>query len=122
MRTMTTLRVVGATALFALLIVTPALAQQSVTSPETHHPEPAAGTSATPAPTPMRGPNPAATPTMEICHQMMGDMAAMPKMGGGGIADPKDRAEMLQMRGEMMKAMGDVMMKHARSMRGTQGE
>ena len=49
---------------------------------------------------------------------MMGDMMAMPMMGGAMSAGPKERADMLQMRGEMMKAMGDIMMKHARRMQG----
>jgi hypothetical protein len=38
---------------------------------------------------------------------MMGGM--MPMMGG----DPKQQAEMMAMRGEMMKAMGDIMLKYA---------
>ena len=32
--------------------------------------------------------------------------------------DPKTRAQMLQMHGEMMKAMGEVMMKHGKAMEG----
>jgi predicted lipid-binding transport protein (Tim44 family) len=59
---------------------------------------------------------------MEMCRQMMGQggmmgggmmgggMMGMPMMMGG---DPKQQAEMLAMRGEMMKAMGDIMMKYA---------
>jgi len=43
-------------------------------------------------------------------------------MGGTTPADPKERADMLQMRGEMMKAMGDIMMKHARRMQGPGGK
>jgi len=53
-----------------------------------------------------------------MCRQMMGDMMAMPMMGGAAPADPKEKADMLQMRGEMMKAMGEVMMKHAHRMHG----
>jgi hypothetical protein len=40
-------------------------------------------------------------------------------MGGGmmggvmGSADPKAQARMLKLRGDMMKAMGDVLLKHA---------
>ena len=51
---------------------------------------------------------------MDMCRQMMGDGM----MGGTPSTDPKERAAMLEMRGEMMKAMGDVMAKHARRMQG----
>jgi len=54
---------------------------------------------------------------MEMCRQMMGQsgmmgggMMGMPMMMGG---DPKQQAEMLSMRAEMMKAMADVMLKYA---------
>ena len=69
---------------------------------------------------------------MEMCRQMMGHggmmsggagpgmmrdgmmgggmMGMMPMMMGG---DPKQQAEMMAMRGEMMKAMGDIMVKYA---------
>ena len=57
-------------------------------------------------------------PMMDVCRQMMGESMAMPMMGGAGSADPKEKAEMLQMRGEMMKAMGDIMLKHAQRMQG----
>lgn len=67
---------------------------------------------------------------MEMCRQMMGQGGMMgggmgPGMMGGGMmgpgmtggmmmtGDPKQQAEMLAMRGEMMKAMGDIMMKYA---------
>jgi hypothetical protein len=40
---------------------------------------------------------------------MMGMMGAMPMTGG----DPKQQAEMMAMRGEMLKAMGDIMIKYA---------
>jgi hypothetical protein len=68
---------------------------------------------------------------MEMCRQMMmgqpnmmgggmgtgmmrdGMMGIMPMMTGG---DPKQQAEMMAMRGEMMKAMGDIMMKYAHRM------
>jgi hypothetical protein len=62
---------------------------------------------------------------MEMCRQMMGQggmmgggmgpgMMGMPTMMGG---DPKQQAEMMAMRGEMMKAMGDIMLKYAQRMR-----
>jgi hypothetical protein len=59
---------------------------------------------------------------MEMCRQMMGQGGMM--MGGGMMGpgmmggmmmggDPKQQAEMMAMRGEMMKAMGDIMLKYA---------
>ena len=36
-------------------------------------------------------------------------------MGGGMMGNPSD-PRMLQMRGEMMKAMGDIMMKYGKMM------
>ncbi len=42
------------------------------------------------------------------CPMMGGGMMGMGQMGGG--------AQSLQMRGEMMKAMGEVMLKHAQAM------
>jgi hypothetical protein len=73
---------------------------------------------------------------MEMCRQMMtgqpgvmgsgtapgmiregmmgpGMMGMMPMVMGG---DPKQQAEMMAMRGEMMKAMGDIMLKYAQRM------
>ena len=66
---------------------------------------------------------------MDMCRQMMaqggmmgggmgpgmmgGGMMGMPMMMGG---DPKQQAEMMAMRGEMMKAMGDIMLKYAQRM------
>jgi len=62
---------------------------------------------------------------MEMCRQMMSQGGMMgggmgpgmmrdgmmsPGMMGG---DPKQQAEMMAMRGEMMKAMGDIMLKYA---------
>ena len=56
---------------------------------------------------------------MEMCRQMMGQGSMM----GAGMmgmmpmammsSDPKQQAEMMAMRGEMMKAMGDIMLKYA---------
>jgi hypothetical protein len=46
---------------------------------------------------------------------MMGSgTMGMPMMGGS--TDPKTMGRMLQMRGEMMKAIGDIMMKHGKAM------
>ena len=59
---------------------------------------------------------------MEMCRQMMGAGMGQGMMGpgmmGGGMmgmmsGDPKQQAEMMAMRGEMMKAMGDIMLKYA---------
>jgi hypothetical protein len=57
---------------------------------------------------------------MEMCREMMGGHSAMGPgmMGGGQSTDPKMMAEMMEMRGEMMKAMGDIMLKHAKKMQG----
>lgn len=111
-----------ASALFAASIVTPVSAQQPGTAPDPHHPAPAAG--AAPAPPSASGPamKGEGMPMMDMCRQMMGGGMAMPMMGGPAPADPKAQAEMLEMRGEMMKAMGDVMMRHARRMQGTTGK
>jgi hypothetical protein len=116
---MKTFGAVVASALFAVLVVTPVYAQQPGAATDPHHPAPPAGTSTTPAPAPPAGMKPEAMPMMDMCRQMMGNMMSMPMMGGGASTDPKERAEMLEMRGEMMKAMGDIMMKHARRMQGT---
>ena len=69
---------------------------------------------------------------MAMCRQMMGQagMTGGPMMGGGMMGghmmgghmmgmgpmmggDAKQQAEMMAMRGEMMKAMGDIMTKYA---------
>src|SRR5919109_4223949 len=50
-------------------------------------------------------------PMMDMCRATMtGPMPGM--MGGDGKMEPKMMAHMLQLRGEMMKAMDEVMMKH----------
>jgi hypothetical protein len=104
-----------AIALLALVFAVPAGAQSAGTPNDPHHPVPPAASPATPPATP--GAKDVGMPMMDMCRQMMGDTMGMPAMTGG-LADPKERAAMLEMRGEMMKAMGDVMMKHARRMHG----
>ena len=49
---------------------------------------------------------------------MMGmrGMPDMPGMEGDGQMDAKTRAHLLQMRGEMLKAMGDVMVKYGQTL------
>jgi hypothetical protein len=37
-------------------------------------------------------------------------------MMGGGHMDPKAMGRMLELRGELLKAMGDVMIKHGQAM------
>ena len=98
-----------------LLLGTAPVFGQSQTAPtDPHHPPASA-----PAPTPgaMGEPREAGMmPVMDMCRQMMAGsmmgMSADPKM------DPGMMAHMLEMRGEMMKAMGEVMLKHGRMMRG----
>ena len=49
---------------------------------------------------------------------MMGGMGSM--MGGmGGGSDPQTLARTLQLRGEIMKAVGDVLIKHAQTLAAT---
>jgi hypothetical protein len=54
----------------------------------------------------------------EGTSQPMGmmDMPGMPGMPGDGQMDAKTRAHLLQMRGEMLKAMGDVMVKYGQTL------
>ena len=113
---MKTSGVLVASALFAVLSATPVYAQQPGSAHD--HAQPAAGVSAAPLAAPGPGMKGAAPPMMDMCRQMMGGMTEMPMMGGAPPADPKERAAMLEMRGEMMKAMGDIMMKHGRRMQG----
>jgi hypothetical protein len=48
---------------------------------------------------------------------VMGDeMSGQGMMGGMMTSDPKAMARMLKLRGEMLKAMGEVMMKHGRAL------
>ena len=103
---------VVASALFALLIVSPVHAQPAGIANDPHHPAPPAAS----APVPSPGKEPG-MPMMDMCRQMMG---GMPMMSAG--ADPKTHAAMLEMRGEMMKAMGEIMMKHARRMQSSAGK
>ena len=63
-------------------------------------------------------------PMMDMCQQMMaGGMMSGPQamaggmMGGGMMGGPQSTdPKMMEMRGEMMKAMGEIMMKHAQRM------
>jgi hypothetical protein len=55
---------------------------------------------------------------MSMMHQMMGGMMDPSGMGmmGGEKKDPKAMGRMLQLRGEMLKAMGDILLKHGKMM------
>jgi hypothetical protein len=73
-------------------------------------------------------------PMMQMCREMMGGHS-MPGHGmgqgmmgggmmgggmmGGRAGDPKTMGQMMEMRGEMMKAMGEVMLKHAKKLQET---
>jgi hypothetical protein len=106
-------------ALFSMLTAAAAMAQQP---PHQHDPaQKPPASSATPS-MPGHGEHAHMAQHMEMCRQMMGQggmmgsgmmgggMMGMPMMMGG---DPKQQAEMLSMRAEMMKAMADVMLKYA---------
>jgi hypothetical protein len=43
-------------------------------------------------------------------------MMGMMSMMGGGQMDPKAMARMLELRGDLLKAMGEVLLKHAKAM------
>ena len=74
------------------------------------------GTAEAPAESPRM---PMMTPDMmAMCSQMrhqagMMGMGMGPGMMGGGTSDPKAQARTLRFRADMMKAMSDVMLKHA---------
>ncbi len=97
-----------------LLGVAPVWAQQPSGAADPHHPPAAAPT---PAPGGTQGPpGSGAMPMMEMCRQMMA--GPMMGMSADQKTDPRMMAQMLQMRGEMMKAMGEVMMKHGTMLQG----
>jgi hypothetical protein len=62
-------------------------------------------------------------PMMSMMCPMMGGqmdpsgMASMMGMMSAGEMDPKAMAQMLQLRGDLLKAMGDVLLKHSQAMR-----
>jgi hypothetical protein len=84
-------------------------------------------------------------PMMDMCREMMGGHGMMggremrgghgmrggrgmmgggmmgPGMMGGGMmgGDPRAMAQMMEMRGEMMKAMSEIMLKHAKKLQET---
>lgn len=56
--------------------------------------------------------------TMPMMQQMMGGHMDPSGMGmmGGGATDPKAMGRMLQLRGEMLKAIGEILLKHGKAM------
>ena len=68
---------------------------------------------------------------MQMCREMMAGHSMMgpgmmgqgrgmgEMMGGAQGGDPKAMAQMMEMRGEMMKAMGDILLKYAKRMQET---
>ena len=52
----------------------------------------------------------------QIMPQMMGGQMDPLGMVGGDQIDPKTMARLLQLRGDMLKAMGEVLLKHGRAM------
>jgi hypothetical protein len=116
-------RVIVAIGVIVLLTnATMAYAQQPTPPADPHHPPsqtqpPGPSVQPTPTPTPPAG---GMMPMMEMCREMMAGHSMMGggMMGGGRPMDPRMMAEMIEMRGEMMKAMGDIMLKHARRMQG----
>ena len=115
-------RLIVVIGVLVLTTATLASAQQPVAPADPHHPPGQTQTQApsvqqTPAPAPPAG---GTMPMMEMCREMMSGHSMMGSgmMGGGQAMDPKMMAQMMEMRGEMMKAMGDIMLKHARRMQG----
>ena len=107
----------AATAVVSMLSLGVAMAQQ----PTHQHGEQPTAQAPNPA-TPGQGHDAHHAQHLEMCRQMMGQAGRMGEgmMGGGMMGmpmmiggDPKQQSEMLAMRGEMMKAMGDIMMKYA---------
>jgi len=92
------MRLIGVGAIVLVLAAGAALAQQ------------------TPAQPGMGGPDHQMPMQGGMCPMMggmMGGGSMMPMMGG-----PSDSPRMMQMRGEMLKAMGDVLIKHGKAMEG----
>ena len=116
-------RLITMIGLVVLATTATAYAQQPATPSDPHHPP---GQAQAPAPPAVQQtPNPAppmggTMPMMEMCREMMSGHSMMGRgmMGGGQPMDPKMMSQMMEMRGEMMRAMGDIMVKHAKQMQG----
>jgi hypothetical protein len=120
-------KIVGVlTGLLVVVLVSGAGAQTQPMAPSQPSQSPSSGSSEAPGPqshAPMMGPG-------MMGHEMMGGMMC-PMMGrhmmgmgmgrgmmGGmtGASDPKTMARMLKLRGDMLKAIGEVMLKHAQEL------
>jgi hypothetical protein len=104
------------------LAATPIYAQQPVAPSDPHHPATQAAPAPATPPGPPSGSGGSGMVPMEMCRQMMmggnmmGGMVGTPPGAHAQPMDPKMMGQMVEMHGEMMKAMGDIMMKHARKM------
>jgi hypothetical protein len=122
-------RLIAILGMLALATGATAYAQQPATPADQHHPQGQAQAPAPPAG--QQTPKPGAhmggmMPMMQMCREMMGGHS-MPGHGmgqgmmgggmmGGQAGDPRAMARMMEMRGDMMKAMGEVMLKHAKKL------
>ena len=98
----------------AFTLVALLVAAWDATAQPPSHQHPPSGQPAAPATPATPG---GGMPPGSMCGMMMGAAAgggAMPMMGmmGGAAESPR----MMQMRGEMMKAMGDILMKYGKMM------
>lgn len=112
--------VMGLAGIVVLVMVSASTAQMKPMAPEGSQ-SPASGTGQTPTQSPqmpMMSPEMMAMMCSHMGHQMGQPMMGMemrPGMMSGmmGASDPKGQARMLRFRADMMKAMSDVMLKHA---------
>lgn len=101
-------RVAAVLGLALLVGVAPVFAQSATPVGPTHPIAAAPGAAPGATGEPREG---ATMPMMDMCRHMMA--APMPGMSAPPKIDPNMMAHMLEMRGEMMKAMGEIMMKYA---------
>ena len=117
-------------------------AQQPATPADPHHPQGQAQAPAPSAEQETAKPGAHMGGMMQMCRDMMGGHSMPgPGMGqgmmgggmgggmmggmmgggmmGGQAGNPRAMAQMMEMRGEMMKAMGEVMLKHAKKLQET---
>ncbi len=100
-------KIVAAMAGFAVLAMASGVWAQSSPSQGSQSPAPMMGPG-------MMGGMPCPSPMgqgmmgMGMGHGMMGEMM--------GMSDPKAAARMLKLRGDILKAIGDVMLKHAQAL------
>lgn len=110
-----------AIAIVVFLMAASAHAQQPTAPADPHHPQAEVQRSpAVPGPqTPQTAPSDAGMIAMGMCRDMMsGQSMGAGAMPGQQPMDPRMMAQMMEMRGEMMKAMGDIMMKYAKKTQG----